>query len=154
MLKYHIMNEEEKKIICDWKYEKEYEIYNLESYEAMKEKKSGLANPAHVNNFYSFYDDQQLVGFANILEEEKEVFIGLGVNPLYCNQGYGTEILHYVSKIAKSLYKEKPLYLEVRSWNKRAIRCYEKAGFVIDGNSFEQVSGIGKGEFYRMVKEI
>ena len=40
MLKYHIMNEEEKKIICDWKYEKEYEIYNLESYEAMKEKKA------------------------------------------------------------------------------------------------------------------
>ncbi len=47
---------------------------------------------------------------------------------------------------------KKPLYLGVRTWNKRAINCYQSVGFVIDGDSFELTTLIGRGEFYRMVK--
>lgn len=56
-------------------------------------------------------------------------------------------------ELSKTAYPEKPLYLEVRSWNTRAITCYEKAGFRIDGQAYTLTAGIGTGTFFRMVKE-
>ena len=47
----------------------------------------------------------------------------------------------------------KPLYLEVRTWNIRAVKCYQKAGFRIDGQAYELTTGIGTGTFYRMIRE-
>lgn len=149
----HILSDAEKREICSWKYSDEYEIYNLPSYEIMQAKQVGFLNPAHEQNYRAFYDGDCLVGFVNILEEEKEVFIGIGVNPSYCGKHYGQHILKEAYAISKSLYPSKPLYLEVRTWNKRAINCYLRAGFEIDGESFEQKTGSGLGTFYRMVKE-
>lgn len=148
----HKLTEEEKRKICDWKYEGEYAIYNLPSYEEMRERKQGFCNPLREKNFRAFYFGERLVGFTNLLEEEKEIFLGIGVNPLLCGQGFGQRILKEISRIAKELYPGKPLYLEVRTWNERAVRCYQRAGFRIDGSPFEQKTGIGIGTFYRMVK--
>lgn len=149
----HILNDVEKHEICSWKYADEYEIYNLPSYEIMQAKQVGFLNPAREQNYRAFYDGDCMVGFVNILEEEKEVFIGIGVNPSHCGKHYGQHILKEAYIISKSLYPSKPLYLDVRTWNKRAINCYQKAGFEIDGEPFEQKTGSGLGTFYRMVKE-
>ena len=92
----------------------------------------------------------QLLGFVNIKEEAEAVFIGIGVRPDACNRHYGRQILEITSEIAKQAYPTKPLYLEVRSWNQRAIRCYENAGFKIVGAPFKRVTDIGEGSFYRM----
>lgn len=56
-------------------------------------------------------------------------------------------------EISKKLYPNKPLYLEVRTWNIRAVKCYQKAGFRIDGQAYELTTGIGTGTFYRMIRE-
>lgn len=69
------MQEIEKEIICNWKYEGDYEIYNMPSYSELKEKEIAFANPDRAKNFYSYYENDRLIGFTNILEEEKEVFI-------------------------------------------------------------------------------
>lgn len=50
VLSYHPIREDEKQAICEWVYDGEYSIYNLPSYEEMKEKKLGFANPS----FFSF----------------------------------------------------------------------------------------------------
>lgn len=50
-------------------------------------------------------------------------------------------------EISKKLYPNKPLYLEVRTWNIRAVKCYQKAGFRIDGQAYELTTGIGTGTF-------
>lgn len=71
--------------------------------------------------------------------------------PQLCNKGYGRQILALVRQIAAQLYPNKPLYLEVRCWNRRAIACYQRAGFCIEGEAFEQTTPMGKGSFYRMV---
>ena len=94
----------------------------------------------------------RFVGFTNIPEEEKEVFLGIGVNPRFCGQGYGQRILQDTGAMAERLYPGKPLYLEVRTWNTRAVRCCQKAGFRIAGEPFQQVTGAGPETFYRMVK--
>ena len=152
-LEYHVMNEKEKKIVCSWKYDDEYALYNLPTYEQMKAKKMGFMKPESAKNYYSFYHQDAYVGFVNILEEDKEVFIGIGVNPNCCSKGYGQQILEIAYAISKRLYPTKPLYLEVRDWNKRAIRCYEKAGFVKDGLPYELETNIGSGTFYRMIRK-
>lgn len=152
MLTYHQMTETEAKLISGWQYPGEYAIYNMPPYEEQKAGKFGFANPERAKNFYSYFDGNTLVGFTNILEEEKEIFIGIGVNPEICGKGYGQRILALAAEISSHMNPDKSEYLEVRSWNVRAVRCYEKAGFQIEGAEFEQKTSIGTGKFYRMVR--
>lgn len=150
MLTYHETTEAEKYIISGWKYSGEYAIYDLKPYEVQKAQGSALANPR--NHFYSFYESTVLVGFINLYEEENEVFFGIGISPVYCGQGFGPQMVGIACGISQSLFPGKPLYLEVRTWNTRAVRCYEKAGFHITGAPIHQATGAGDGVFYRMVQ--
>lgn len=151
MLKYHPMTEREKQIVCDWKYEGAYAIYNLPPYEEQLRARRGFANP--VNSFYSFYDGEELIGYINLVDEEKEVFFGIGVAPEKCSQGYGQQMTKMACELSQRLYPGKPIYLEVRTWNHRAVSCYEKAGFRIASEAFSQETSAGEGRFYRMVAE-
>ena len=151
MITSHIMTETEKEIVASWTYPGVYAIYNMPSYQEQKEKRIALGDPMCISHYYSYYDDDTLIGFTNILEEPHEVFLGIGVMPNVCGQGYGQKILRIAQQISKKLYGSKPLYLEVRTWNRRAIECYEKAGFIIDGPAFGQKTMAGEGKFYRMI---
>lgn len=152
MLTHHPLTDNHKQEICAWQYEGEYAVYNLPPYETMAERNTGFMHPDREQNFHGFSEDGQLIGFVNILEKPTGISIGIGVHPDKCNQGYGRQILKQTIQIAQEKYPGKPLCLEVRTWNQRAIRCYQRAGFAIDGEPFEQVTGMGKGTFYRMTK--
>ncbi|MBQ9535904.1 MAG: GNAT family N-acetyltransferase [Clostridia bacterium] len=147
---YHRTTEDEKHIISAWRYEGEYAIYDNIPYDEQKRLGRGFANPR--NNFFSFYDGERIIGFVNLIDEGREVFFGIGVSPELCGQGYGQRMARAACGIASELFGEKPLYLEVRTWNSRAVRCYEKAGFRIVGTPFEQITGGGAGTFYRMIQ--
>ena len=151
MLACHPTTEEEKILITEWKYEGEYSVYNAEPYEEQKKKGFGFANPQ--NHFYSFYDEKKLIGFINLYEEKTEVFFGIGVKPEECGKGYGSQMTETACKISWRLFPGKPLYLEVRTWNQRAVRCYEKAGFHIAGEPIRQTTSAGEGVFYHMIRE-
>ena len=151
-LTYHIITEDEAREVCSWKYPEEYACYNQPPYEELQQKQAMFCDPVRKNNFYSYYDGGQLIGFTNLSEEEHEVFLGIAVHPDFCNKGYGTSIIETACQISHQLYPGKSLYLVVRTWNKRAIRCYEKAGFVIDGETFELRTYSGIGTFYRMIR--
>ena len=125
--------------------------YQTLPYEEQKKRGFGFANPA--NHFYSFYDETKLVGFINLYEEKTEIFFGIGVNPDCCGEGYGQQMTKTACEISKELFGTKPLYLEVRTWNKRAVSCYQKAGFVIKGEPIRQTTSAGEGVFYHMVQE-
>ena len=55
--------------------------------------------------------------------------------------------------LSQRLYPGKPMYLEVRTWNTRAVRCYEKAGFRVVGEPVKRVTLSGEGTFYHMVRQ-
>ena len=152
-LRFGSLTEEDKREICEWHYEGQYELYNLPSFAEMKERKIGFLHPVRAENFLGFWEDRILIGYVNLREEEKEVFVGIGVRPEFCGLGFGSQILMEVSLIAKEKYPEKPLYLEVRCWNKRAVRCYEKAGFSMEGSAYFRQTPAGSDWFYRMVKK-
>lgn len=149
----HHITEQEAQTVCGWHYEGDYSCYDLPPYEEMKAKNMSFCNPDRAGNFRTYYDGELLVGFTNLAEEEREVFLGIGVHPDLCGKGYGTAIIKEACRISAERYPQKTVYLEVRTWNKRAIRCYEKAGFVIDGEPFEQRTYAGTGVFYRMIRK-
>ena len=149
MLQYHLTTESEKAEISAWRYPGDYAIYDLPPYAGVVGTGRGLDNPK--NRFYTFYDGARPVGFVNLADGPEEVFLGIGAAPDCCGQGYGRAMLAETCRIAETLFPGKPLYLEVRTWNERAVRCYQAAGFRIDGPAFRQTTPIGEGEFYRMV---
>lgn len=69
-LKYRNLTEDDKRQICDWSYAGEYKLYNLPSYDVMKAQQQGFMNPKREKNYFAFLDDDVLVGFVNILEED------------------------------------------------------------------------------------
>lgn len=150
-LAFHRATEAEKSEIAAWRYDGDYAIYNMEPYETQRERGVGLANPQ--NHFFAFYDGDRLIGFTNLYEEEMEVFFGIGVHPACCGRGYGQQMTLRTLELSRSLFPGKPLYLEVRTWNKRAVACYEKAGFRIVGDPIVQATHLGEGTFYRMTAE-
>lgn len=125
-------------------------MYNLPSYEVMKEKQIAFMNPKREKDYMAYYHNDILVGYTNIREKEKGVFVGIGVKPDMCSKGYGKLILKEVYIISKELYPNKPLYLEVRAWNERAIRCYQKCGFEIVEEPYQLKLPSGAEIFYRM----
>ena len=151
MLTYHKTTDAEALDICDWKYEGDYAIYNKVPYEEQVKLHRGFANPE--NNFYSFFDGEMLIGYINLIEEETEVFYGIGVNPSFCNKGYGQQISKMACELSHQLYPGKPIYLEVRTWNTRAVRCYEKAGFHVIGDPIKKTTPIGEGLFFHMIAD-
>lgn len=150
-MQYHPIEEMEKALICAWTYPGEYAVYNLPPYEEMKDRGIGFCNPEREKNFCTYFENNDLVGFTNLLEKSNEVFLGVGVRPDCCGHGLGQKIIRLAAARAAELYPGKMLYLEVRTWNHRAIRCYEKAGFVRQGAPFEQKTPSGEGLFYRMI---
>lgn len=148
-LRYHRITESEKYIISSWKYLGKESVYNRPSYEEDKKTRTGFADDA--NHFYSFYEAEKLIGYINLREKENGIWFGIGVHPACCGQGYGQRIIMQSFEIAKELFGDERLYLEVRTWNKRAIRCYEKCGFQIVGDTFRRCVGNGEDEFCRMV---
>ena len=153
MITHHIITDDEKFKICQWNYTDEYSVYNLLPYSELKEKKQGFFDPEKYKNYRTYYDGDVLIGYTNIAKKGDEIFIGIGVKPELCSMGYGEKILRLACEIANEMYPDKILALNVRSWNKRAIACYKKVGFEIDGEEFEQITPAGRGMFYKMIKQ-
>ena len=152
MIRCHIMDEREREAVSAWTYEGAYAIYNLPPYAEQKARRMALGNPETMRYYHAYYDGALLIGFTKLTEGEREVSVGVGVEPGLCGRGYGRRILLRAAALSQALYPGKPLSLEVRTWNRRAVRCYEKAGFQIDGAPFARATPIGEGLFYRMVK--
>lgn len=151
MLAYHKTTEEEKFAVCEWKHEGEYAVYDLPPYEEQLRLHCGLADPA--NNFFTFTDGDLIIGFINLIERETEVFFGIGVAPALCGRGYGREVTKAACALSHRLYPGKPVCLEVQTWNTRAVRCYEKAGFRIVGEPVKRMKPSGEVLYYRMTAD-
>ncbi|MBQ3956371.1 MAG: GNAT family N-acetyltransferase [Clostridia bacterium] len=150
MLEFHKMTEEEKSAACSWRYAGEYALYNMPPYEEDLRARSGFASLDFVG--FGFCDAGRFIGFTTLYEEADEVMLGIGVAPECCGQGYGREMIRQTCALSESFYPSKRLYLEVRVWNRQAIRCYEHAGFAADGEPFRHTTGLGEGIFQRMVR--
>ena len=135
-MKYKItpMDDSIAKTVSTWRYPGDYSVYNLPSYEAMKEQNFAILDKSRNGNYTCFWDsDNQLVAYVNITpKSENTVFLGIALAPCFCGKGKGAEILNMGVDIIKARYPGCLIKLNVRAWNIRAIKCYASIGFTID----------------------
>lgn len=148
------MTEERAANILNWKYEQPYDFYNNEATdEALQEMLDG--------SYYAVVDSQNaLIGFFCIggnaqvpighqFGVYKEIFVdmGLGMNPTLVAKGNGFDFCTHVIRFIQTQHKNTLIRLTVATFNQRAIRLYEKLGY-ISGNRFSTDSA----EFKTMIK--
>jgi ribosomal-protein-alanine N-acetyltransferase len=134
------MSEADAKIIRTWRYEDPYATYSFST-----DDPGGLAEMLDPRSpYYSVRDEQEnIIGFVNfgtsalvwhsevpsIYIDEQTVAIGLGMRPDLTGKGLGQAFVDAGLAFAREHFHPQQFLLLVYSWNARAIRVYERAGF-------------------------
>jgi len=150
-LRLEILTEDHAKQICCWKYEEIYSIYNYLDWDALNQQRWGITiEEKRKNEFTAVIDESNnLCGYIRFIEKKDFVLVGLGLKPSLCGQGLGDMLMELLKNECKNRYDNKKIALEVRSFNKRAIKCYKKSGFEIT-DVYQKDTLIGSDEFVKM----
>lgn len=122
-----------------WKYDGEYAFYDMtadpEDYEEIvtPEKRGG--------RYFSVFTEDELTGFFCVEQEGADIEIGLGLRPDLTGQGRGRAFLEEVLRFVRENYSFEKIRMEVASFNQRAIKVYERAGFVKTGTAKVPANG-------------
>ena len=113
--------------IATWKYEGIYAFYDWDD---EPEKFYGGSKTVHA----VMDDEGSLVGYFGFTSKGSTVEIGLGLRPDHTGRGLGLEFVSAGLRFAREEYAPTIFRLEVASFNERAIRVYERAGFQCQRN--------------------
>ena len=146
------LNEQQAAEICEWVYEPPYDIYGWMSWDQMQELEIEFGDPELRQQQYLAVLDAkgELAGFAQLFPLQQTIRLGIGMRPDLCGNGYGTEFTLAVVRTAIQRNPEAEIDLEVLTWNQRAIRTYQKAGFHIT-DTYTRRTPDGMKPFYCMV---
>lgn len=78
-------------------------------------------------------EDNKIIGYLTIKKIRtlnRSSWLGIVFDPNYMDMGYGTDAIKTILKYYFNDLKMRIMYLDVLKYNKRAIRCYEKCGFM------------------------
>lgn len=119
--------------LCGWRYEPPYHVYNWPAWDQMKKNGIEFGDPALRVQQYSAVVNAhgRLIGYAQFFPMMGVTRLGLGLAPALCGQGLGPRLARLAALEALSREPLHEIDLEVWTWNARAIRSYEKAGFRI-----------------------
>jgi ribosomal-protein-alanine N-acetyltransferase len=123
--------------ISRWRYDGPYSIYDgdptsvdslLEprfSYHSVYDGRGELAG------YFCFGEDARVPAGRRLglYEREPALDIGLGMRPDLTGWGLGEEFVHAGLRFAREAYSPQSFRLTVATFNRRAIRVYERAGF-------------------------
>lgn len=153
------MNQEYASTIVDtWKYKKEYSIYDYsnEADHMLDEEAWGRGIFAVLNDekdligelSIEFYDAQgqttEYFHFDDVaLVNGRELWLGFGLRPDLVGRGLGVEfVLACVEyAIQKYHYRGEYVGLGVATFNQRAVKTYERAGFQTFKHTVDEISG-------------
>jgi ribosomal-protein-alanine N-acetyltransferase len=140
--------------ICGWTYAAPYDLYNWPTWEAMQKDGIEFGDPVLRDAQYAAVlgENRQLIGFAQFFPLAGVTRLGLGLRPDLCGQGLGVQLACLVAMEARRRSPDNEIDLEVLTWNKRAIRAYEKAGFRIT-DTYARRTPSGYADFFCMVHE-
>jgi len=144
--------QEAEDIANTWKYDGIYSFYDqtndLEDYEILTDPKK------RINPHFSCFFENELIGFYFIeLKENKTIVLDLGLKPEFTGRGFGENFIKSILDHIFLNHKIEEIILNVAEFNKRAIKVYERVGFVKIENYLQKVNG-GEYNFIRMKKII
>lgn len=144
------LSENDAKEICHWKYDGEYAVYNFSDWDIVVQNGWDLADKQKREaDFLAVLHDRQLIAYGRVTKSEDKAFIGLGLAPSLCGKGIGKDVMRLLIAESNRKFPDCPVVLEVRSFNKRAIKCYENIGFEIKDKYIKNTFA-GDAEFYYM----
>jgi ribosomal-protein-alanine N-acetyltransferase len=114
--------------IAAWRYEPPYSFYDAD---ADAGDLALLLGAEHrEGRYFSALAEGELVGFFSFATEGSDVVVGLGLRPDLTGRGVGVEFVEAGLDFARERFEPSRFRLSVATFNERAIRVYERAGFV------------------------
>lgn len=130
--------ETDAKEICEWKYENEYAVYNYPVWEECVKKQIAFTNETTRNEeYYKVLKSGQMLGYFRLEKKDQTIELSMGIRPDKCGDGNGDMLINLALAKISELYPGKKISLTVRPFNKRAIHVYEKVGFKVVKEYFE-----------------
>jgi ribosomal-protein-alanine N-acetyltransferase len=139
-VRFRPMTEADARVVTAWRYPEPYSAYNGDP--TNPDTIAYLVDPANqiftavdnadvVVGFFSFGRDAQVPGGLDLVEQAdpSTLDVGLGMRPDLTGRGLGLEFLEAGLEFARERFAPARFRLAVLSWNERAIRVYERAGF-------------------------
>jgi [ribosomal protein S18]-alanine N-acetyltransferase len=122
------MSEEEAKEIATWRYEPPYSFYDASA--DADDLALLLGKESREGTYFSAFAEDALAGFFSFQSEMEDVIIGLGLRPDLTGRGHGLEFVEAGMAFARERFGATRFRLSVATFNERAIRVYERAGFI------------------------
>jgi RimJ/RimL family protein N-acetyltransferase len=149
--------EERAKIEIQWQRDTEFhrladsEPAMLESEKKMKERFEKQSKDGFTSERYFFsvrtLDENKHIGFFNLVVDliHNEAWVGIGIGDSdFWGKGYGTDMMKVCLRYAFTELNLHRVSLGLHSYNPRALRSYEKAGFQIEGRTRKDILREGK----------
>jgi ribosomal-protein-alanine N-acetyltransferase len=145
------MEDEEATRISGWHYEPPYDFYDATS--DPDDLRELLDPKRRKDAYFSVFDEGGvLVGFFQFEREGTTVDIGLGMRPDLTGRRLGVRYLLVGLEFARDRFSPERFTLSVATFNERAIRVYERAGFR-RGNEYMHSTNGGEYLFLSMARE-
>lgn len=147
------MTEADAREVCSWRYPPPYDRYDWPDWSEMAAGGREFADESIRRTQYGSFCSREgeLCGYVQWFPLDRAVRLGLGLRPDLCGAGLGDELLRQAVREAGSRYPgAEEIDLEVETWNARAIRAYEKAGFRIT-DEYDKETASGAVPVYCMV---
>ncbi|MBN1440038.1 MAG: GNAT family N-acetyltransferase [Anaerolineales bacterium] len=149
---YHFapMNTKYAQTVAGWHYDGVYAFYDFAQ---GPEDLAELLDPCNWENRYFavLNGNGQLTGFFCFDVRGGAVELGLGMRPEDTGQRLGRAFVQAGLEFARRRFHPKRFHLEVAAFNQRAIRLYEKLGFLKEKTHLQRTNG-GEFEFVQMIR--
>ena len=147
------MTETDAHQIATWHYPAPYDFYD---WDQDPEDLAELLDPQswQAPNYAVFNEVNELVGFFSFrhdAQDDQRVEIGLGLRPDVTGKGLGFAFLTAGLTFGQEYFPAGKWSLSVVTFNQRAIRVYERAGFLPLTTFLHHTNG-GEYEFLHMVR--
>jgi RimJ/RimL family protein N-acetyltransferase len=134
--------------LAGWRYDPPYDFYDLASDPHDAEE---MRDPQRRHHFRAVVGDDGLLDAFWYFDRSGDVVeIGLGLRPDLTGRGLGEEYVRAELDYARRLWAPSLFRLYVTTWNRRAIRLYERLGFRETGRETRSFELVGEHEFLQM----
>lgn len=149
--RFRAMNQQDTNAIAAWHYQPPYDFYDFAQDPEDLAELLDMANWGTTTRCAVLDEQNVLAGFFSFTPQEDALEIGLGLRPDLTGQGLGTEFLEAGLAYAREHLQAAAFSLSVATFNQRAIKIYERAGFVARETYMQKTNG-SEFAFLRMLK--
>jgi [ribosomal protein S18]-alanine N-acetyltransferase len=135
--------------ISSWAYDCPYDVYDFKGRSngyLFDEKTWGIEQ-------FCLMDGSLVIGQVACQFEDHLMWVGWSLAPSLCNQGNGCSFIQKcIFELCKIKEYKGEILLRVAAWNERAIKSYEKAGFVYEETIIDEIAYSKKMEDFWVMK--